>query len=54
MAGERIPDRTYVVFKALARDDIRDGKLDNSYKIGFTGFMQGKRQNFTGGTFSFS
>ena len=54
VAGDRIPDRTYVVFKALARDDTRDGKLDNSFKIGFTGFMQGVRNNFTGGTFSFS
>ena len=54
VAGERIPDRSYVVFKALARDDKRDGKQDASYKIGFTGFMQGVRSNFTGGAFSFS
>ena len=54
VGGERIPDRTYVVFKALARDDRRDGTLDNNFKIGFTGFMQGVRQDFTGGTFSFN
>ena len=53
-AGDRIPDRTYVVFKALARDDPRDGVQDENFQIGFTGFMQGVRNNFLGGTFSFA
>ena len=53
-AGDRIPDRTYVVVKALARDDARDLPLDANFKIGFTGFLQGIRQNFTGGVFPFT
>ncbi len=53
-AGDRIPDRTYVVFKALARDDARDVRIDANYKIGFTGYVQGLRQNFTGGVFPFA
>ena len=53
-SGERIPDRTYVVFKALAKDDDRDAKLDPNFQIGLTGIVKGVRQNFTGGTFSFS
>lgn len=48
-SGELIPDRTYVVFKALARDNKQNGDI----KIGINGFMQGVRQNFTGGTFQF-
>ena len=51
--GDRIPDRTYVVVKALAKDDGRDSRLSTSYKIGFTGFVNGVRQNFTGGLFPF-
>ncbi len=53
-AGDRIPDRTYVVFKALARDDPRDGTVDGSYKVNLTGFMQGVRQNLFGGLYGFS
>ncbi len=52
-SGDRIPDRTYVVFKALARDDARDQALRPDFKIGFTGFLQGVRRNFTGGVFPF-
>ncbi len=51
--GDRIPDRTYVVVKALARDNPKDNQTGN-FKIGFTGFMQGVRQNYSGGVFSFS
>jgi hypothetical protein len=54
VSGDRIPDRTYVVYKALARDDPRDGKLSASYKIGLTGYVQGVRDNFLGGTFPFA
>jgi len=54
LSGDRIPDRTYVVVKALARDDPRDQPLDPDYKIGFTGYLQGVRQNFTGGMFPFA
>ena len=53
-SGDRIPDRTYVVVKALARDDARDQALDPNFKIGFTGYLQGVRQNFTGGIFPFT
>jgi hypothetical protein len=53
-AGDRIPDRTYVVVKALARDNPKDNKLDTNFKIGFSGFLQGARDNFFGGNFSFS
>ncbi len=52
--GDRIPDRTYVVVKALARDDPRDGKLDPDFGVAFTGFVSGVRDNFLGGQFSFS
>lgn len=53
-AGDRIPDRTYVVVKALARDDPRDNKLDPEFGIGVTGYLQGVRSNYTGGDFGFS
>lgn len=53
-SGDRIPDRTYVVFKALAKDDPRDAVFVPDFKIGLTGVVTGVRQNFTGGTFSFS
>jgi hypothetical protein len=53
-SGDRIPDRSYVVFKALARDDPRDVRVDQDYTIGMTGVVDGVRENFTGGTFSFS
>lgn len=52
-SGDRIPDRTYVVVKALAKDNPGDERLDQNFKIGFTGFLQGVRQNFTGGVFPF-
>lgn len=52
--GERIPDRTYVVVKALARDDPRDAKLDQEFGIGVTGYLRGLRTNFTGGDFGFT
>ena len=52
-AGDRIPDRTYVVVKALARDDPRDNKVDPDFGVAFTGFLSGVRSNFFGGTFSF-
>jgi len=52
-SGDRIPDRTYVVVKALARDDSRDNKFNTDFKIGISGFLQGKRHNFKGGEFPF-
>ncbi len=51
--GDRIPDRTYVVVKALGRDDPRDNKLDPEFQTAFTGFISGVRDNFFGGTFPF-
>ena len=53
MAGDRIPDRTYVVFKALGRDDSRDAVQNPGYMPGLVGFMKGVRDNAFGGTFSF-
>jgi len=53
-SGDRIPDRTYVVVKALARDDPRDLRLDPARKVGISGFLQGARQNYTGGVFNFA
>jgi hypothetical protein len=52
-SGDRIPDRTYVVVKALGRDDPRDLRLHDNYKIGMSGFVRGTRQNYFGGMFSF-
>ncbi len=53
-SGTRIPDRTYVVVKALARDNPKDKKLDTAFKIGLSGFLKGTRQNYFGGQFSFN
>ncbi len=53
-SGDRIPDRTYVVVKALGRDNPKDNKLNNTFKIGFSGFLRGVRDNFFGGEFSFN
>ncbi len=52
--GDRIPDRTYVVTKALARDNPKDNKLDTNFKIGVSGFLQGTRDNYFGGQFRFT
>ncbi|MBK8165906.1 MAG: hypothetical protein IPK64_08070 [bacterium] len=53
-SGDRIPDRTYVVVKALARDNPGDERQDPNFKIGFTGYLEGVRQNLTGGFFPFT
>ncbi|MCB1182125.1 hypothetical protein KDM41_01745 [bacterium] len=53
-SGDRIPDRSYVVVKALARDDPRDAIQDPTKPVGLAGYVQGVRSNFFGGTFSFS
>jgi hypothetical protein len=53
VSGDRIPDRTYAVFKALARDDSRDMILDPTYQIGTVANVRGVRSNLTGGTYSF-
>lgn len=52
-SGDRIPDRTYVVAKALARDDARDVRLDPAHRTGISGYVSGVRQNLTGGLFPF-
>jgi len=54
LEGARIPDRSYVVFKALARDNPNDSVVDPDFKIGLTGVVNGLRENYTGGPFSFS
>ena len=53
-SGDRIPDRTYVVVKALARDDPRDLRLNPAYRIALTGYLRGVRQNYSGGIFNFA
>lgn len=53
-SGERIPDRTYVTVKALVRDDPRDRRFDQDYRIGFTGYVSGARSNYLGGVFNFA
>jgi hypothetical protein len=45
-SGDRIPDRTYVVVKALTRDNPKDNKLDINFKIGVSGYLIGVRHNF--------
>ncbi len=54
--GDRIPDRTYVVFKALVRDNADDAVVDPNFKIGMTGIVNGVRQNYpdTDSPYSFS
>ncbi len=54
VAGDRIPDRTYVVFKALGRDDARDAIIDPNFQTGISGYMNGVRDNTFGGIFPFS
>ena len=53
-SGDRIPDRTYVVVKALARDDPRDEKVRQNFGIGIAGYVQGVRSSLSGGTFAFA
>lgn len=52
-SGDRIPDRTYVVAKALGRDDARDLPVSAGYGVGISGYVRGVRQNMGGGQFSF-
>ncbi len=52
-AGDRIPDLTYVVVKALGRDDPRDKSLRPGYQLALPGFVNGARSNLTGGIFNF-
>ena len=51
--GDRIPDRSYVVFKALFRDDPRDNVVSPAYSMGSTGTADGIRENYTGGFYGF-
>lgn len=51
--GDRIPDRSYVVFKALFRDDARDTKVNPAYTMGVSGGAEGLMGLYTGGSFSF-
>ena len=37
--GDRIPDRTYVVVKALARDNPKDTRINPDFGIGLSGFV---------------
>ncbi len=52
--GERIPDRSYVVFKALYRDDPRDQVLNPAYSMGVTGEFSGLMALNTGGMYGFA
>ena len=51
--GERIPDRSYVVFKALFRDDSRDNLVNPAYTMGVSGGAEGVMSLYTGGAYSF-
>jgi hypothetical protein len=50
-SGAHIPDRTYVVVKALGRDDAEDVILDPGYGIGLEGFVRGTRFHLDGARF---
>lgn len=52
-SGDRIPDRTYVVAKALAKDDPRDRRNDANRPTRISGYVLGMRQNLTGGMYPF-
>ncbi len=53
-SGDRIPDRSYVVVKALARDNPKDTQVDPTYGIGLTGYVEGSVHRLLGGTFGFA
>ncbi|MFO7610048.1 MAG: hypothetical protein R6X35_12790 [Candidatus Krumholzibacteriia bacterium] len=53
-SGDRIPDRTYVVVKALARDDPRDERLRPEFGVGIAGYVEGVRHSLSGGQFRFA
>ena len=52
-SGDRIPDRAYVVCKALGRDHPLDLRRNENYGMGFTGFVTGEIENYSGGRYSF-
>lgn len=52
-SGDRIPDRSYVVVKALGRDHNLDLELNPDFEMGFTGYVTGTIENYTGGRYSF-
>ncbi len=52
--GARIPDRTYVVFKALAKDHDDDSVIDPDFKIGINGIANGVRDDYTGSQYTFT
>lgn len=52
-SGDRIPDRSYVVVKALGRDHDLDRTLDEDFQMGFTGYATGAIENYTGGRYTF-
>ncbi|MBE0567852.1 MAG: hypothetical protein IH621_18000 [Krumholzibacteria bacterium] len=53
-SGDRIPDRTYVVVKALARDDPDDQRQRDDFAIGLVGYVEGVRHSLSGGVFRFA
>jgi hypothetical protein len=53
-SGDTVPDRCYVVVKALGRDDLRDVIQDQTFKMGMTGFVQGNINSIDGGSFSYA
>lgn len=52
-SGDNIPDRTYVVFKALYRDDPRDLLMNPEAAPGLTGHFLGTTSLLYGGLYSF-
>ncbi len=53
VSGERIPDRSYVVCKALMRDDARDLLLDPGHEVGLSGYVEGTSTLLNGALYSF-
>ena len=55
VSGDRIPDNSYVVVKALYRDDPRDLPLGpGAPPMGLEGYVAGVRYNLGGGIFNFA
>jgi hypothetical protein len=50
-SGDRIPDRSYVVVKALGRDSANDVKFSPTYEMGFTGSVTINVDTYRGGPY---
>lgn len=52
-SGDRVPDRAYVVCKALMRDDPRDLILDPGHEVGLSGYVTGTISTYGGALYSY-